>query len=58
MVLTDSDQVGLPLIYTYEHKFPLNFLNNREMEEVISFMNQVCFLFNQSTTALQRRGML
>jgi len=34
VVLTDSDQVGLPLLYTYEHKFPLNSLNNREMEEV------------------------
>jgi len=34
VVLTDSDQVGLPLVYTYEHKFPLNSLNNREMEEV------------------------
>merc|ERR1712013_283385 len=34
VVLTDSDKVGLPLIYTYEHKFPLNSLDNRETEEV------------------------
>merc|ERR1711990_1311836 len=34
VVLTNSDQLGLPLLYTYEHKFPLHSLNNGEMEEV------------------------
>jgi len=34
VVLTDSDQLGLPLLYTYEHKFPLRSINNGEMEEV------------------------
>jgi len=34
VVLTNSDQLGLPLLYTYEHKFPLRSLNNGEMEEV------------------------
>ena len=34
VVLTDSDQLNLPLLYTYEHKFPLRSLNNGEMEEV------------------------
>merc|ERR1711971_1297663 len=34
VVLTDSDQLGLPLLYTYEHKFHLHSLNNRQMEEV------------------------
>ena len=31
VVLTNSDQLGLPLLYTYEHKFSLK---NGEMEEV------------------------
>merc|ERR1712032_1307451 len=34
VVMTDSDQLGLPLLYTYEHKFPLHSINNGEMEEV------------------------
>jgi len=34
VVLTNSDQLGLPLLYTYEHKFALHSLNNDEMEEV------------------------
>lgn len=34
VVLTNSDQLGLPLLYTYEHKFPLQSLNSGEMEEV------------------------
>jgi len=34
VVLTNSDQLGLPLLYTYEHKFSLHSLNNGEMEEV------------------------
>jgi len=34
VVLTNSDQLDLPLLYTYEHKFPLNSLNSSEMEEV------------------------
>merc|ERR1719370_1190914 len=34
VVLTNSDQLGLPLLYTYEHKFHLHSLNNGEMEEV------------------------
>ena len=34
MVLTNSDQLGLPLLFTYEHKFHLHSLNNGEMEEV------------------------
>merc|ERR1719346_344685 len=33
VVLTNSDQLDLPLLYTYEHKFRLNSLNN-EREEV------------------------
>jgi len=33
VVLTNSDQLDLPLLYTYEHKFRLNSLNN-EIEEV------------------------
>merc|ERR1711872_584316 len=33
VVLTNSDQLDLPLLYTYEHKFRLNSLNS-EMEEV------------------------
>jgi len=34
VVLTDSDQLGLPLLYSYEHKFHLHSINNGEMEEV------------------------
>merc|ERR1712037_168830 len=34
VVLTNSDQLGLPLLYTYEHKFNLHSLNKGEMEEV------------------------
>ena len=34
VVLTNSDQLGLPLLYTYENKFPLQSLNSGEMEEV------------------------
>jgi len=34
VVLTDSDQLGLPLLYTYEHKFRLQELNGHSMEEV------------------------
>merc|ERR1711990_227667 len=34
VVLPNSDQLALPLLYTYEHKFPLHSLNNGEMEEV------------------------
>merc|ERR1711936_301035 len=34
VVLTNSDQLDLPLLYSYEHKFSLNSLNSSEMEEV------------------------
>jgi len=34
VVLTDSDQLGLTSVYTYEHKFTLEKMEERQFEEV------------------------
>jgi len=34
VVLTDSDQLGLTSVYTYEHKFTLERMDDRQFEEV------------------------
>ena len=48
VVLTDSDQLGLTSVYTYEHKFTLTGMEERRFEEVGS----LCLVFLLSPTPI------